>query len=378
MDTSTAANGVFVAQGNRFATASIAQIIFVGSSTAESGVFTCEAASVSGGIGGLLKFDDIGSTAADAVITLQGATVSGAGSGFAQFFGSSTAGNSKITATAAATGASPASVEFAGDSTGGAAQISLASNTQLIVSAHRLPGVAVGSVDGSGNIILGTSTTAGRKLTVGTNNLEMAISGTISDGGNAGSIIKAGTGRLTLSGASTYTGGTTLSAGTLSVTNRTGSATGTGAVQVAAGTLGGSGIIAGPVTIATGSVASFLAPALGSSRQATLTIQDALTFNPASTYAHSFKAKGNQTKADSVVANGVTIASGATVTFRGMIQGTLPAGLVISLISNTSASPISGTFSNLADGAIATISGNNFQADYEGGDGNDLTLTVVP
>jgi hypothetical protein len=61
-----------------------------------------------------------------------------------------------------------------------------------------------------------------------------------------------------------------------------------------------------------------------------------------------------------------------------MIQGTLPAGLVISLISNTSASPISGTFSNLADGAIATISGNNFQADYEGGDGNDLTLTVVP
>jgi len=37
-----------------------------------------------------------------------------------------------------------------------------------------------------------------------------------------------------------------------------------------------------------------------------------------------------------------------------------------------------GTFSNLADGAIVTIGSNTFQANYEGGDGNDLTLTVLP
>jgi hypothetical protein len=48
------------------------------------------------------------------------------------------------------------------------------------------------------------------------------------------------------------------------------------------------------------------------------------------------------------------------------------------LISNTSANPITGTFSNLPDGGTVTINGNNFQASYEGGDGNDLTLTVVP
>jgi hypothetical protein len=48
------------------------------------------------------------------------------------------------------------------------------------------------------------------------------------------------------------------------------------------------------------------------------------------------------------------------------------------LISNTSADPISGTFSNLADSEIVTVNGNNLQADYQGGDGNDLTLTVVP
>ncbi|HEY3601845.1 MAG TPA: hypothetical protein VGK72_07795, partial [Chthoniobacterales bacterium] len=62
----------------------------------------------------------------------------------------------------------------------------------------------------------------------------------------------------------------------------------------------------------------------------------------------------------------------------GQTQGTLRQGLTLTLISNTSANPISGTFSNLPDGAIVTVNGNNLQASYEGGDGNDLTLTVIP
>ena len=53
-------------------------------------------------------------------------------------------------------------------------------------------------------------------------------------------------------------------------------------------------------------------------------------------------------------------------------------GTILTVISNTSATPISGTFNNLVDGAILTVSGNNLQASYHGGDGNDLTLTVVP
>jgi hypothetical protein len=36
------------------------------------------------------------------------------------------------------------------------------------------------------------------------------------------------------------------------------------------------------------------------------------------------------------------------------------------------------TFGNGADGSIFTNNGNNFQASYEGGDGNNITLTVVP
>jgi hypothetical protein len=51
---------------------------------------------------------------------------------------------------------------------------------------------------------------------------------------------------------------------------------------------------------------------------------------------------------------------------------------VFTAISNTSTTPIAGTFGNLADGSTVTIGVNTFQASYSGGDGNDLTLTVVP
>ena len=82
----------------------------------------------------------------------------------------------------------------------------------------------------------------GVNLAVGANNLSTNFSGLIQDGGvsggTGGSLTKTGNGKLTLSTANTYTGGTTVTNGTLLVRNKTGSATGTGAVQVNAGTLG--------------------------------------------------------------------------------------------------------------------------------------------
>ena len=68
-----------------------------------------------------------------------------------------------------------------------------------------------------------------------------------------GSLTKIGEGKLSLTKANTYTGGTAITKGTLLVKNTTGSATGTGAVQVNTGTLGGTGIISGAVTVGTGS-----------------------------------------------------------------------------------------------------------------------------
>jgi hypothetical protein len=74
----------------------------------------------------------------------------------------------------------------------------------------------------------------------------------------------------------------------------------------------------------------------------------------------------------------VTINSGATFTFVDTGTSTLTVGTVFTVINNISANPISGTFSNLPNGSTFTSNGNTFQASYTGGNGNDLTLTVVP
>lgn len=55
----------------------------------------------------------------------------------------------------------------------------------------------------------------------------------------------------------------------------------------------------------------------------------------------------------------------------------LAAGTAFTAISNASASSISGTFANLADGATFTAECNTFQASYTGGNGIDLTLPVA-
>ena len=56
----------------------------------------------------------------------------------------------------------------------------------------------------------------------------------------------------------------------------------------------------------------------------------------------------------------------------------LPTGAVFTVLQNISTNAIAGTFANLPDGSTITVGSNIFQADYEGGNGNNLTLTVVP
>ncbi len=56
-------------------------------------------------------------------------------------------------------------------------------------------------------------------------------------------------------------------------------------------------------------------------------------------------------------------------------------GSILTLVSNTGLSPIRGTFSGLPEGAVFTVNSGTetylLQISYEGGDGNDITLTVV-
>ncbi len=210
------------------------------------------------------------------------------------------------------------------------------------------------------------------------------FTGTIQDGGigggTGGSIEKVGTGAFSLETPNLYSGGTTLSRGMLIVHNSTGSATGSGPVQVSGGTIGGDGLISGAVMIGDGSRrGASLAPSHGTRVLMTLTLQGTVTFASNSRYVGTLMIHGTQVSADKVIANGVIIDSNASFFLRGLGQGTAGSGFTtIIVISNTSAAPISGTFANLPDGAILTVNGNNFQASYEGGDGNDLTLTVVP
>ena len=75
---------------------------------------------------------------------------------------------------------------------------------------------------------------AARTLTVGSNALDTTFSGAFQDGGQnggtGGGVRKVGTGTLTLSGASTHTGGIAVDAGTLRVTSPTGAGLGLGPV----------------------------------------------------------------------------------------------------------------------------------------------------
>ncbi len=343
------------------------QIDFEGSSSAGDGTFTAVGGSTSGETGAFILLDSV-ATANSATFIINGGMGAGLTATELFFMDSATAANANITANGGVDGSNGGAVVFTKKSKGGNASITLNGNAVLDITLHNAPGVTIGSLAGQGSVLL-----AANPLTTGSNNQSTTFSGVIQ---GSGGVTKIGPGTLTLSGANTYTGATTVSAGVLKVANKTGSATGTGAVNVTAGTLGGRGIIAGVTTIGTGSgTGAFLAPAVGTSKQATLTIQSALTFNSDATYTCTFQAKKNRARTDLVVANGVTI-TGASLNLSGQTQGNLKPGLTLTLINNTSATPISGTFSNLPDGGTVTINGNNFQASYEGGDGNDLTLTV--
>ncbi len=337
-------------------------------------------ATVASGVGGRTDFFYTSTSADQSTIINEGGTVAGAAGGATSFsINSPTAANATLIANGGSNGGGGGSITFYDASSGGTARVKLFGNGYLDISNHKGPSFTTGSLEGSGIVYLGTKT-----LIIGSNPLSTTFSGllqpgTPSGGNGTGALSKIGSGTLTLSGASVYTAGTTVSAGTLVVANTAGSATGTGSVSVTSGTLGGSGIIAGAVSVGTGSGSgAFLAPAFGGNKQLTLTIQGSVTFSSDATYTYTFRAKRNKSKIDKVIANGVTINSGATINLSGETQGRLTQGTMLTLIKNTAATPIAGTFSNLPEGSIVSVNGNNLQASYSGGDGNDLTLTVVP
>jgi autotransporter-associated beta strand protein len=386
--TSTAGNATFNPNNgtvNFFNTSTAGNATFTNSSLIQFGEFNPFVAPTGGnatfinpgsddsGVGaGIIVFHF--GTGGDATFINDGAAVSDGFAGETLFNDTGDAGNATLIANGSLGGGDGGSIQFATASNGGTAQVEVFGNGNLDISRHDAPGLTTGSIEGDGAVFLGAN-----NLTLGTNNLSTTFSGVMQDGGtnggSGGSVTKAGTGNLSLANANTYTGGTTITDGTLLVENETGSATGTGAVKVNAGTLGGTGIISGPVTVATGTSAATLLPG-SATIPGTLTMHSTLTFNSLATYQFVMNSSSTPI-ADEVVGNGVTIKRGAQFTFTDLGAAVLPTGTAFTVISNTSATRIAGTFANLADRSTFTAGNNTFQANYKGGDGNDLTLTVV-
>ena len=380
-DSSTADHVTAICNGGEADGAGGGVINFWSNSTAANGNFTVNGGAGTNSFGGAVAFFADGTSAGNATFTINGGTAPNANGGSVSFRGERGMYDGGLIANGGTGGGLGGTIYFAGQFQARRTQVQVYGDGALDISGqsptpYGHPGARIGSLAGDGLVFMG-----GVILEVGRNNLDTTFSGTMQDGGASGgtgaSFTKIGTGTLTLSGANTYTGGTTVAAGALVINNTTDSGTGTGALQVNQGTLAGSGIISGPVTVGTGSgVGAFLAPGKGASEATTLTIQSTLTFKVDGIYTYKLNSK--RAEADQVIANGLTIESGAQFSFVSVANRTLMPGTVFTAIDNTSTDPITGNFTNLPDDSTFTVGNNTYQADYQGGDGNDLTLTVVP
>ena len=347
------------------------ELIFNGGGAGSANIIA-EGASERGRGGGHIFFS-VTETAGTSTITLQGPIARGALGAILEFELFTDANASTLVADGG-------SIIFHYESKGGTSRIILTHKGSLDISDLSdlfTTEITIGSLEGdrTGNVFLGA-----KELIVGSNNTSTVYSGVIQEGGihggTGGSLAKIGTRTLTLAGANLYTGGTTVSEGDFLVANRSGSATGTGPVQVDAGRIGGAGTIAGALTIGSGTGSgATLIPAAGTKKEVTTAIESALTLKADATYNCAVNTTTGVS--DSVLANGITIDPSATFVLRAKGTGTLAPGTVITAISNNAATPISGNFNGLGEGSTIILGNNTYEVSYQGGDGNDFTLTVL-
>jgi autotransporter-associated beta strand protein len=177
-------------------------------------------------------------------------------------------------------------------------------------------------------------------------------------------VTKVGTGTLTFTGNHTYNGPTTVTAGALYVNGGFASP-----VTVTGGTFGGTGSSNAAVTVGAGAT---LAP--GNQAIGTFTTTGALTFNTGATYA--LQINSTTATADKITAGGATL-NNATLSITDLGSGTLPLGTAFTVINNTGAAAVTGTFNGYAEGALFVVGSNTFRFTYQGGTGNDVVLTAV-
>jgi autotransporter-associated beta strand protein len=228
--------------------------------------------------------------------------------------------------------------------------------------------VRLGKISGSGTLSgpQSASGTGNTTYQIGGANVDSTFNGVISSNAAIVSAVvlhKVGTGRLTLSGDSTYTGGTIISNGAVFVNNTTGSGTGSGTVAVRSGaTLGGSGTISGATTIENGAT---LAPgdAIGK-----LTFNSTLTLNSGST---------SRLELNAATSTNDTVKTLGAITYVGTLvvsntAGTLAAGQSFKLFEATG---YSGSFSVIT---LPTLGANLAWTNRLAVDGTIAVFSTAP
>lgn len=232
-------------------------------------------------------------------------------------------------------------------------------------------GATIGSSAGSLTLTGGIDgNAASRPLTFnGPGDIHVTTNGI---GSNVSTVTKNGSGTLNLAVASTYTGATTVSAGTLLVNNTSGSATGNGTVTVQSGaTLGGSGIIAGSVVVNGGTLAPGNSPGILTVGSLTLDLGANLVLEITG------PAAGIGGYDQIVVTTGGINLMDANLVLSP-VRG-VNFGDVLTIIENSGSGSITGTFNGLSDGDTVFVNGRRFAIiNYGVGPGGEVTLTVLP
>jgi hypothetical protein len=212
--------------------------------------------------------------------------------------------------------------------------------------------------------ITGSTITLGGALTVfnvgaDTATISSAISG-------SGSLIKTGSGTLTLAGTDTYSGTATVSAGTLAVN---GSLTDSLVTVGASGTLVGNGSLSKLVTV-DGNLSPGTVGTAG-----TMTLGAGLSVASTANFSVDLNGTTAGSGYDQLDVTGSVTLSNPTL---ALTVGYIPAaGNTFTLINNDGSDAVSGTFNGLAEGATLRSGTQLYEISYVGGTGNDVTLTAV-
>jgi autotransporter-associated beta strand protein len=234
-----------------------------------------------------------------------------------------------------------------------------AGNTPVAISSGIVEVGAGGSL-GSAPVSLGANAT----LAFGRSD-DVAVANPIS---GAGGFTQSGTGKVVLSSTNTYTGPTTVAAGTLVIT---GALSGTGQVAVEEGaTLGGTGTVAGPVAIGAG---GGLAP--GASPGA-FVMNNGLSIAAGGTLYAEINGTVAGTDYDQLIVSGTVDITDAVLSVSvGFASRPWNS---YTIIANDGSDAVVGRFANLAEGAVFAAGSRFMQISYQGGTGNDVTLIDVP